>query len=391
MIIDSQKTNSTSSRRSFLKAAAGVCILGNLGGCNKRMNDSNIDEGPVSDLDHEIGRNILRQYPSIDIHSHLGRSFAVGGEFTNETTSRMDGGFEIERIQDMRNGLVTCSMLSLVADIQVIEFSGERGVGPYRKFDVGEAIEDFYRQINRVKSLSSLGILNIAKTSEEIIQAHRQNETVVLLAFEGAGFVGEDLDRLEAAQELGVSSINLIHYRPSEYGDSQTLPPMYGGLSPLGIDVIKEMNRLGIVIDAAHASFETTQDMVTLSTAPIILSHSHLKNMYEESARLISGEHADLIAESGGVIGSWPSGYQNKTINDYVDETLRLVDRVGVDHVAVGTDLDLNYKPVITDYHQFPELATLLIAKGLTDVGGGKSLGVNFLRVLNAAAKVASN
>jgi microsomal dipeptidase-like Zn-dependent dipeptidase len=79
------------------------------------------------------------------------------------------------------------------------------------------------------------------------------------------------------------------------------------------------------------------------TSAPIILSHSHLQSEYSQHPRLITVEHARLVASTGGVIGAWPSGFANRTFADFVDQTMRLVDAVGVDHVGLGTDMDGNF------------------------------------------------
>jgi membrane dipeptidase len=148
------------------------------------------------------------------------------------------------------------------------------------------------------------------------------------------------------------------------------------------------MNDLGMVIDLAHASYQTTKDVATLTKAPIILSHSMLEMEADRpiAKRAISIEHAKLIAETGGVIGAWPSGF-NKNFDEYVDNIKRLIDVVGINHVGIGTDMDANFKPVLSKYSEFPKLAEALQSKGFSHAETGKIMGENAKRVLSKILK----
>lgn len=337
-----------------------------------------IDIGP--------GQRVLKKYPSVDVHSHAGRSFLVDGKFDDIVIDHMDRGFEAERIEDMRSGNVTASLFSIVADVKVLGLSATRGIVAKRPFEPGEAYTDFRRQLDRFRSLAAKGVLSFALSADDVRAAHRENRSVVVLSCEGAGFVEDKLERLASAYDSGIRCITLVHYRPSEYGDIQTDAPVHGGLSDLGAGLIREMNRLGIVIDLAHATLATVRDAVEISATPVMVSHTHLVSESARHPRLITPEHAMLVARNEGVIGCWPAGISSRTMADFVDETMRLIDLVGIDHVAIGTDLDANYKPVLTDYVQFPEFVSLLLRRGLSDEDAGKVLGLNFLRVFDAVA-----
>ena len=97
-----------------------------------------------------------------------------------------------------------------------------------------------------------------------------------------------------------------------------------------------------------------------------------------------------MVADAGGVIGAWPSGMALETLADYCDEICRMVDVVGVDHVAIGTDLDANYRPVLTDYDQFPEVAAGLSARGLDAGEVDRVLGGNFIRLFERVVAAAA-
>jgi len=92
------------------------------------------------------------------------------------------------------------------------------------------------------------------------------------------------------------------------------------------------------------------------------------------------------VAETGGVIGAWPSGF-NTSFDEFVDNTVRLVDVVGINHVGLGTDMDANYKPVMDSYSQFSKWTNALRANGLSDEEVQKLAGGNALRVLSEVLK----
>ena len=164
--------------------------------------------------------------------------------------------------------------------------------------------------------------------------------------------------------------LTLVHYRVSEIGDVQTEAPVHGGLSRFGHDVVAECNRLGIVIDCAHASFATTMAVLAASSQPVIISHGQLGYPGTTSSdtghpRLMTAQHAAAVAEAGGLVGAWPCGITSRSLSDFGTEILRLAEAVGPGHVAIGTDLDGNYRPVLTSYDQFDDLTGLLRDRGL--------------------------
>jgi membrane dipeptidase len=96
---------------------------------------------------------------------------------------------------------------------------------------------------------------------------------------------------------------------------------------------------------------------------------------------LLGKEHARAVTMAGGVVAAWPSGVALESFDDYVDEILRMIDLLGLDHVAIGTDMDANYRPVLKNYREFPRMADALRRHGLAADELGKILGGNMLRV----------
>ena len=177
-----------------------------------------------------------------------------------------------------------------------------------------------------------------------------------------------------------------MHYRVNELGDIQTEDPVHDGLTDFGRAVVHECNRLGMVIDCAHATFATTVGVLEASSVPVMVSHSHLDHPERSHPRLLSDDHARAVADAGGLIGAWPSGVTSTTVDDFVDEILRLVTLIGVDHVAIGTDLDANYRPVITAHREFATLAEHLADRGLTAAEVDQILGANVVELYRAVA-----
>jgi membrane dipeptidase len=159
---------------------------------------------------------------------------------------------------------------------------------------------------------------------------------------------------------------------------------VHQGLTALGKSVVAEMNQTGIIIDLAHATFAVTRDVIEVSAKPIMISHTNLVTPTVNHPRLINNEHAKLVAEAGGIIGSWPSGVGQTTFADYIDSIQRLVDVVGIDHVAIGTDMDANFKPVLRSYRDWSLIPAALLARGLQHQDVAKIMGGNFLRVFKA-------
>jgi membrane dipeptidase len=158
----------------------------------------------------------------------------------------------------------------------------------------------------------------------------------------------------------------------------------HGGLTPFGREVIREMNRLGMLVDVAHATFDAVRAAVETSTKPIVLSHTFVD--VPGVARAVSREHARMVARGGGVVGVFPVSFGGPGFSGYVDHLSRMADVVGIDHVAIGTDMDGIPFPIATfnDYSEWPSIATALLARGYGPTDVAKVMGRNVARVLGA-------
>ncbi len=285
---------------------------------------------------------------------------------------------------EIRNAGLCAVSYSTVSDLAVLGLNDRGGLGAVRSFHDGEAVNDHIRQLDRISSIAGHYGLPIALRVEHIEAAQAAGNPALILMCEGADFAEHDLTLIADAHSRGVRAITIVHYRQNAFGDLQTEPPLYGGLSTQGRALVAEMNRLGMIVDLAHASFETTCDAVEVSRHPVMISHSHLRHDEGDHPRLVSLEHAKVVANAGGLVGAWPSGVRSATFEDFVDEVMCLVEAIGVEHVAIGTDMDANYRPVMTKYEQFHDLARSLEQRGMSKTEIDRVLGVNALELLKA-------
>jgi len=289
-------------------------------------------------------------------------------------------------VEDMNAAGLSVACFSIVGDMKSLTFSRE-GIKPTRLFAEGEVWADYKRQIQTFnKILDSLPI-QLVKTPDDIT-ARQDDKVGALLTSEGSDFLEGKIERLPDVYDDGVRSMVIVHYRTNEVGDPQTEVPVHGGLTEFGAELVKGMNHLGMIVDLAHASFETTKQAVSVTSKPVMLSHSQLVNEDSHHPRLITAQHARLIAGTGGIIGVWPAGITQRSLSDYVDEIFKLIDVVGIDHVALGTDMDVNFLPVFDNYRQLPLVTALMLKKGLTEVEVAKILGTNFIRLFREVASL---
>ncbi|MDG1205992.1 MAG: membrane dipeptidase [Pseudomonadales bacterium] len=319
-----------------------------------------------------VGKGEQVQNFCFDFHCHPGmfpRQDLVGA-----------GADAVEKtVSEMVVGQLSGAFFATVSDALILEL-GPTGPRATRAFEPGEAFADFKRQLARFKLITERQDVVFATQSAQA----EVNPGKVLAYFscEGGDFIEQNLDRLDEVHADGVRSIQLVHYVQNNLGDMQTGKSVYDGLSSIGRQVVKQMNRLGMIIDVAHSSFKTAQDAAELSSDPLLLSHSHLQWGEYRHPRLLTKDHAKLIAQTGGVIGMWPSGIGNTDFDNFLDNTARLVELVGVDHVGLGTDMDGNFKPVFSRYLQMPDWREGLRGKGFSYAEVAKIIGGNAQRLL---------
>jgi len=183
--------------------------------------------------------------------------------------------------------------------------------------------------------------IEVALSVADIQRINTQGKIAVLVAFEGAEPWGQDLSTLRLFHRLGLRVVSLTHARRTLFGDGNFENETRGGLSRAGRRAVKEMNRLGIIVDVTHASDQTTWDILETSTKPVIASHSNAR-VVQNHLRNVTDNMIRAIAAKGGVIGAVavPSFVTDgePTISRWVDHIEHIVSLVGIDHVGVGAD-----------------------------------------------------
>jgi membrane dipeptidase len=263
----------------------------------------------------------------------------------------------------------------------------------------GDAREKFLRWLTAVDADLKEGHIRRALRLKDLEAAHKHGQPTIVQTVEGSQFIEGHLERVEEAYKRGLRDLQLLHEKDdmvSPLGDTNTAAAHLGGLTAFGAEVVKECNRLGIVVDLAHASHETVLGALKVATQPVIVSHTCLdtrtgsnpKMAEVMKPRLISKEHAKVVADAGGVIGVWV--HLADSLKDFVESIKAMVDAVGVDHVGIGSDSDLLSSRVGQGTNKawpgmtggfFYAVVGEMLRQGFTPDEIGKVGGGNFCRV----------
>jgi membrane dipeptidase len=249
-----------------------------------------------------------------------------------------------------------------------------------------------------------------ATSVADIEQAKRDRRLAVVFHFQNARPLGHDAALVEVFHRLGVRAIQLTYNVKSAIGDGCT-ERTNSGLSDLGIEVVQEMNRVGVLVDLSHTGVQTTLDAMDVSSDPVIFSHSNARAVCDHP-RNLTDEQILGAARGGGVIGlnGFPRFVTGDTDRPTLEHLLRHLDHIvelaGADHVGLGLDYfstdaagyarwvdeglwkselypppPYHYPSGIEDPSRLPALARALLERGYSDEQALKVLGGNFLRV----------
>lgn len=255
--------------------------------------------------------------------------------------------------------------------------------------------------------------LALARTADEVRAVAASGRIAVLLGLEGGHAIEDSLDLLRAFHARGVRYMTLTWSNGNGWADSSGDEPRHGGLTDFGREVVREMNRLGILVDVSHVSDETLADALATTRAPVIASHSSARALADHP-RNLADEQLRAIARNGGVVminfadifidprkvsawehtARWIAGLGRPVtplamLADHVEHVARVA---GVDHVGLGSDFDgAPWFPAgLEDVSGFPALTLELLRRGWPDEDVRKLLGGNALRVMERAEAVAA-
>lgn len=229
------------------------------------------------------------------------------------------------------------------------------------------------------------------RTPADAQRARDAGKPGILLGCEGADVLEGNLERLPELHAAGLRLMQLVHYRLNELGDIQTEDSVHNGLTPFGADAVRTCNRLGIIVDVAHATFEATRQAAKIATRPLLLSHTFLRDRPRRYTRGIMREHALAVKETGGVVGVVPFPSTFSSLQDYTEGIARMVDAVGVNHVGIGGDLaGIRGAPPYRRFEQFPEVVQMLQSRGFSSEDVAKITGGNFMRLFVSVTRSAA-
>lgn len=268
---------------------------------------------------------------------------------------------------------------------------------PIRK--AGDARDKYLAWLTAIDAQLEKGPLHRALNLKDLQSAHDRGRPTIVQTVEGAQFLEGHLDRVEEVYKRGVRNLQLLHQQDdmvSPLGDVIMSPAHLGGLTAFGAEVVKECNRLGILVDLAHASPETVLGALKVATQPILVSHTGLDSRTGDNPKmaeimkphLISKENATVVANAGGVIGVWTKLADSP--KQFVENIKAMVEAVGIDHVGIGTDTDLlspwvgqgtNHVWPGVQGGFFPVVVGEMLLQGFTPDEIGKVGGGNYCRI----------
>jgi membrane dipeptidase len=312
------------------------------------------------------------QTPAVDLHSHAGFTQSI------DVARRMIQG---------RFGAIT---FAVIADRPVTQKQSSGQSRAVRQPAKGELFAWMNRELDRIDQvIERLNMVRVLKP-EDIATAYSAGKAAAIVAAEGADFLEGDLSRVKWAYDRGLRHLQLVHYRVNELGDIMTEKPVHNGLTAFGAEVVRECNRLGIIVDVAHATPETLAKAAELSKTPLVMSHGGLTKEPRSGSRLLSFAQAQPVLKSGGIIGIWPAGAMFRNVDVWAGYIAQMASAVGADRLAIGTDMEGGIDEVFSDYATYPKLVEALLAKNIAPADVAKIVGGNHMRVFKEVAAAAA-
>ncbi|MFM9964525.1 MAG: dipeptidase [Planctomycetaceae bacterium] len=272
-----------------------------------------------------------------------------------------------------------------------------------------------------------------AKTADDVVRIQKAGKIASLIGVEGGHSIENSLDKLRRLRELGVGYMTLTHSDTLAWADSATDEARHGGLTEFGEEVVREMNRLGMLVDLSHVSPETMRDALAVSKAPILFSHSSARGVANHP-RNVPDDILKLTAKNGGVVMvNFYSGFihpesakrranmfevsrelhrkfpvekdyqaarkrwiadnpiESGDIHDVADHIEHIIKIAGIDHVGLGSDFDgIDKTPKqLEDVSTYPVITQVLLTRGYSAAQIHQLLSGNILRVMRQAESVA--
>jgi len=370
----------------------------------------------------ERARQILREVPLIDGHNDLPWEIRISFGFSLDSANIGQPQPRLMTdIPRLRAGLVGGQFWSTYTP-STFEGRGAARAGM-------EQVDIVHRLVARYPETFEL-----ARTADDVVRIHRAGKIASLNGLEGGHMIENSLAVLRDFSRLGVNYLTLTHSRNTAWADAATDSMVHRGLTRFGEEVVREMNWLGMLVDLSHTSDSTMWDVLRVTQAPVIYSHSSSRH-FTPHPRNVPDDILKAVARNGGVVmvnyvtsfiyrpsydhGQQRGAYQRSLrergldsaavrdslrawegqnppprpdLNVVVDHIEHIRDVAGVDHVGIGSDLDgIDETPVgLEDVSTYPVLVAELLKRGWTADDVQKVVGLNVLRVMRQAEAVAA-
>jgi len=240
--------------------------------------------------------------------------------------------------------------------------------------------------------------LEFAGSASDVERVFGKGKIASMLGIEGGHVIENSLGALRAFYAAGVRYMGLTHFSNTDWADSGTDSVVVGGLSPFGEEVVREMNRMGMIVDLAHTSDGTMSDALNVAEAPVIFSHAAARALADHP-RNVPDSILTRLRDNGGVLMQlfYPpyldpeSESPSATVADVADHIEHIRDVAGIDHVGIGSDFDgiPEYVTGLEDVSTYPALFVELVDRGWSDDDLRKLAGENLLRVMREVESTA--
>jgi membrane dipeptidase len=354
----------------------------------------------------------LAQNPPIGIDSHMDTAQRVLIDNANLAERSPVGHSDIPRL---KQGGVNAPFMALWVPVY---YKGAEAVR--RTLDLRDAMQRLFD--------THPELISPALNAADIERITRSGRIAAVLTIEGGHQIDDDLGVLRMYHRLGIRAMTLTHFRNNNWADSSTDTPAHNGLTEFGKQVVREMNRIGMIVDISHVSDKTFYDTLEVTTKPVLATHSSCRAI-SDIPRNMTDDMLRALAKNGGVVGiNFGEGFLNpkdaellkaaianlayqevnlfgKALDDYaaeethkamapkpsfatIDDAVEHIDHAvkvaGIDHVGIGSDYDGISAPPkgLEDVSKMPALRAALRKRGYSDEDIRKISGANTLRVL---------
>ncbi|KAF2815499.1 uncharacterized protein BDZ99DRAFT_197355 [Mytilinidion resinicola] len=334
----------------------------------------------------EEALDIMANVPLIDGHNdfpHLVRAYydsRLDDRF--EPGKELAGHVDIKRLVEGRGGGVFWS--AYIDCPKLDDFTDAAHFEPLR---------DTLQQIDLIHRLIDLysNKLALASRADDLLRIFKEGKVASMIGVEGLHQIGNSASVLRMYHKLGVRYVTLAHNKNNMYADSAVAKrPAHSGLSEEGKAMVKEMNRIGMMIDLSHVSDATMMAALDHSRAPVAFTHSSCYSLVNH-ARNVPDNVLDRLKENNGIIMiSLIPPFTHKdgaaaNVDHVVDHIVHVAERIGFDHIGLGSDFDGMTKAVngVEDVSKWPNLVAKMLSRGIARENVEKVLGLNVVRVLN--------